>query len=70
MEGPRAEGTTVDIVAIANQQRFMLSQLPATHALSGCDNVSVLMIRKGHRHRNPKEWCSTALIGCIILGHR
>ena len=60
MEGPSAEGTTVDIVAIANQQRFMLSQLPATHALSGCDTASVLMIRKRHRHRNPKEWCSNA----------
>jgi len=39
MEGPSAERTTVDIGATASEHGHLLSQLPAAHALSGCDTV-------------------------------
>ncbi|XP_078661436.1 uncharacterized protein LOC144905583 [Branchiostoma floridae x Branchiostoma belcheri] len=40
MEGPSAERTTIDIGATASEHGHLLSQLPAAHALSGCDTVA------------------------------
>jgi 5'-3' exonuclease len=40
MEGPSAERTTIDIGATAHEHGLLLSQLPAAHALSGCDTVA------------------------------
>ena len=40
MEGPSAERTTIDIGATASEHGQLLSQLPAAHALSGCDTVA------------------------------
>ena len=40
MEGPSAERATTDIEATASEYGHLLLQLPAAHALSGCDTVA------------------------------
>ena len=40
MEGQSADRTTMDIWPTAREHKHLLSQRPATHALSGCDIVA------------------------------